>query len=269
MVGSRESSRTTSEPPSSYELSWLFPLKQGREAESSYEPGVQMWFANFRVNQPCFRSDCRERYWKKNKHCLSLPDLSIEFPGREGKTKKSKEFLEKETSKEIETSLVAWFARVDSHDSREYPIRANRKFEWLGRIGLTHCKNRRFNCKWFAQIARATKERSKEKKIRVMRRFPTFMRVCLGVPKFALVRGLAKGSAERGFRDLFWKQIGENRSKLEQIRVTPSKRGLRLVGRFPSQTPLANSPLWKGPVASSWATLQPENVTYINFCFWK
>ena len=24
---------------------------------------VQMWFANFRVNQPCFRLDCRERYW--------------------------------------------------------------------------------------------------------------------------------------------------------------------------------------------------------------
>ena len=39
MPGSRESSRTTPEPPGSYELSWLFPLKQGREAESSYEPG--------------------------------------------------------------------------------------------------------------------------------------------------------------------------------------------------------------------------------------
>ena len=39
MVGSRESSRTTSEPPGSYELSCLFPLKQGQEAESSYEPG--------------------------------------------------------------------------------------------------------------------------------------------------------------------------------------------------------------------------------------
>ena len=26
-------------PPGSYELSWLFPVKQGREAESSYEPG--------------------------------------------------------------------------------------------------------------------------------------------------------------------------------------------------------------------------------------
>ena len=37
MAGPRESSRTTSEPPGSYELSWLFPLKQGREAESSYE----------------------------------------------------------------------------------------------------------------------------------------------------------------------------------------------------------------------------------------
>ena len=40
MAGSRENSRTTPEPPGSYELSWLFPpLKQGREAESSYEPG--------------------------------------------------------------------------------------------------------------------------------------------------------------------------------------------------------------------------------------
>ena len=49
MAGSRESSRTTSEPPGSYELSWLFPLNKGRKAEGSYEPGVQMWFANFRV----------------------------------------------------------------------------------------------------------------------------------------------------------------------------------------------------------------------------
>ena len=39
MAGSRESLRTTSQPPGSYELSWLFPLKQGQEAESSYEPG--------------------------------------------------------------------------------------------------------------------------------------------------------------------------------------------------------------------------------------
>ena len=39
MAGSRESSRTTSEPPGSCELSWLYPLKQGQEAESSYEPG--------------------------------------------------------------------------------------------------------------------------------------------------------------------------------------------------------------------------------------
>ena len=39
MAGSRESSRTTSEPLGSYELSWLSPLKQGQEAESSYEPG--------------------------------------------------------------------------------------------------------------------------------------------------------------------------------------------------------------------------------------
>ena len=39
MAGSRKSSQTTSEPPGSYELSWLFPVKQGREAERSYEPG--------------------------------------------------------------------------------------------------------------------------------------------------------------------------------------------------------------------------------------
>ena len=39
MAGLRESSRTTSELPGSYELSGLSPLKQGREAESSYEPG--------------------------------------------------------------------------------------------------------------------------------------------------------------------------------------------------------------------------------------
>ena len=39
MAGSSESSRTTSEPPDSYELSWRFPLKQGKSQESSYEPG--------------------------------------------------------------------------------------------------------------------------------------------------------------------------------------------------------------------------------------
>ena len=38
MAGSRASSRTASEPTGSYELSWLSTLKQGREAESSYEP---------------------------------------------------------------------------------------------------------------------------------------------------------------------------------------------------------------------------------------
>ena len=39
MDGSRESSRTTSEPPGSYELRGFSFFKQGREAESSYEPG--------------------------------------------------------------------------------------------------------------------------------------------------------------------------------------------------------------------------------------
>ena len=31
-------------------------------------------------------------------------------------------------------------------------IRANRKFEWFVRIGLTRYKNRAFNCEWFARI---------------------------------------------------------------------------------------------------------------------
>ena len=39
MAGSRDSSRSASEPPGSCELSWRDPLKQAREAESSYEPG--------------------------------------------------------------------------------------------------------------------------------------------------------------------------------------------------------------------------------------
>ena len=36
-------------------------------------------------------------------------------------------------------------------------IRANRKFEWFRRIGLTRYKNRGVNCEWLARIARATK----------------------------------------------------------------------------------------------------------------
>ena len=39
MAGSRESSRTTSEPPVRMNFPGFFLLKQGREAESSYEPG--------------------------------------------------------------------------------------------------------------------------------------------------------------------------------------------------------------------------------------
>ena len=39
MAGSRESSRTTSEPPGSYELSASRPCFQGKSQESSYEPG--------------------------------------------------------------------------------------------------------------------------------------------------------------------------------------------------------------------------------------
>ena len=55
MVGSYESSQTTSEQPASYELSVSHPCFKGKSLESSYELGVQMWFAKFRVNQPCFR----------------------------------------------------------------------------------------------------------------------------------------------------------------------------------------------------------------------
>ena len=39
MAGSRESSRTTSEPPNSYELSSSQPCFQGKSQKSSYEPG--------------------------------------------------------------------------------------------------------------------------------------------------------------------------------------------------------------------------------------
>ena len=39
MAGSRESSRTTSETPGSYELSASCPCFQGKSQESSYEPG--------------------------------------------------------------------------------------------------------------------------------------------------------------------------------------------------------------------------------------
>ena len=64
MAGSRESSRTTSEPPGSYELSASRPCLKGKARKVHTNRGVQMWFANFRANQPCFRLDCRERYWK-------------------------------------------------------------------------------------------------------------------------------------------------------------------------------------------------------------
>ena len=39
MAGSRESSRTTSELPGSYELSAPRPCFKGKSQESSYEPG--------------------------------------------------------------------------------------------------------------------------------------------------------------------------------------------------------------------------------------
>ena len=34
---------------------------QGKARKVHTNRGVQMWFANFRVNQPCFRLECRER----------------------------------------------------------------------------------------------------------------------------------------------------------------------------------------------------------------
>ena len=38
MAGSHESLRTATEPPASYEFSWLLIIKQARKAEHSYEP---------------------------------------------------------------------------------------------------------------------------------------------------------------------------------------------------------------------------------------
>ena len=34
---------------------------KGKARKVHTNQGVQMWFANFRVNQPCFRLECRER----------------------------------------------------------------------------------------------------------------------------------------------------------------------------------------------------------------
>ena len=46
VAGSRESSRTTSEPPGSYELSWFPALVFKGEARKIHtNRGVQMWFA--------------------------------------------------------------------------------------------------------------------------------------------------------------------------------------------------------------------------------
>ena len=35
---------------------------KGKARKVHTNRGVQMWFTNFRVNQPCFRLDCRETY---------------------------------------------------------------------------------------------------------------------------------------------------------------------------------------------------------------
>ena len=48
-------------PPVSMMFFWLFPLKQGREAESSYEPGGSDVVRELSCDQPCFRLDCRKR----------------------------------------------------------------------------------------------------------------------------------------------------------------------------------------------------------------
>ena len=72
MAGSHESSRTTSELPGLYELSWLSPSNMGRSQKIHTNREVQIWFANFRVNRPCFRLDRRERYCTIRKWPRSL-----------------------------------------------------------------------------------------------------------------------------------------------------------------------------------------------------
>ena len=49
-------------------------------------------------------------------------------------------------------------------------IRANRKFEWFVRIGLTRYKNRGFNCEWFARID--SRESLCESPVPLSRRMP-------------------------------------------------------------------------------------------------
>ena len=62
MAGSHESS------PSSCELFLLFAvnLNKGKRQKVHTNRGFQMWFAYFRASQPCFRLDCRKRYWDKS-----------------------------------------------------------------------------------------------------------------------------------------------------------------------------------------------------------
>ena len=50
-------------------------------------------------------------------------------------------------------ALVAWFARIHSHDSRESGDLRESEIQWFGRIGLMRCKNRDFNCEWFSRLA--------------------------------------------------------------------------------------------------------------------
>ena len=48
-----KSSRSTSEPPGSYELSTSRPCLTGKTRKVHTNRGIQMWFANIRANHPC------------------------------------------------------------------------------------------------------------------------------------------------------------------------------------------------------------------------
>ena len=53
-------------------LAHAFVLK-GKATKVHANREVQMRFANFRVNKPCFRLDCRERYWDTTVVCKRAP----------------------------------------------------------------------------------------------------------------------------------------------------------------------------------------------------
>ena len=49
-------------PPVRMNFLPLALVLKGKARKVHTNRGVQMWFANFRGNQPCFRLECRERY---------------------------------------------------------------------------------------------------------------------------------------------------------------------------------------------------------------